>query len=110
MACKLAPVPDSPDFEGRAGETVTLVTADHIGIVMIAKAEYAGVQLIEPRTAVSRLEFVIQPGRNMLKVVFVFTAGFAGRGELREDAGDSSQFLREASGDEPLQILRIVGT
>ena len=110
MACKLVPIPNSPNFEGPAGQKVTLVTADHIGGVMMAKAEYAGEQLIPDGTAVSVLDLTIRPQRNTLKIVFVFTAVLAGRGELREDAGDTSQFLRALAGDEPLQLLRIIGT
>ena len=109
MSCQLVPVPDSPDFEARTGAPVTLVAADHIGSVMIAKAEYAGEQLVEAGTAVSTCDLIVKEGRNTLKLVFVFTAGVAGRGELREDGGDTSQFLRDVAGDEPLQIIRITG-
>jgi hypothetical protein len=110
MPCLLVPVPDSTDFQGPADAPVTLLATDHIGSVMVAKAEYAGDQLIEPGTAVSSFTLIIKPGRNTLKLVFVFTAGFAGRGELREEGDDgNSQFLRDLAGDEPLQVMRIIG-
>jgi hypothetical protein len=109
MPCMLVPQQDSPDFQGPIGAVVTLLATDHIGSVMVAKAEYGGDQLIPAGTAASTFELVVQPGRNTLKLVFVFTAGFAGRGELREDGGDTSQFLRDVAGDEPLQLVRIAG-
>jgi hypothetical protein len=39
----------------------------------------------------------------------VFSASTSGRGELREDGGQDSQFLRDLAGDEPFQMLRITG-
>ena len=110
MACRLTPVPDSSDFEGPAGEEVTVATHHHIGEVLIAKAEYAGAPLVPPDQAVARVSFTILGGRHTLKLVFVFTASVSGRGELREEAGADSQFMRSVAGDEPLQIVRIIGT
>ena len=108
MPCRLSSVP--PDFTGPAGQQVTLVTMDHIGTVLIAKAEYAGTSLVPAGQAVSRIQFPIAAGRNTLKAVFVFTASTTGRGELREDCGDgTSQFIRDLSGDEPLQLVTIRG-
>ena len=40
MPCKLKPIQDSPDFEGPIGASVTIVTKDHIGEVLILKAEF----------------------------------------------------------------------
>ena len=57
--------------------------------------------------AVSRIEFIVANGRNTLKLVCVYSASAAGRGELREDGRDDSQFIRALRGDEPLQIIRI---
>lgn len=109
MPCLLQPITDSPDFEAPVGATVTLVTVNHVGSVMIAKAEFGEEQLVEEGTAVSSVELVVREGRTTLKLVFVFTAGFQGRGELREDCGDESQFLRDVVGSEPFQTLRIFG-
>jgi hypothetical protein len=109
MSLVLARVPDTPDFEGAKGKSVTIAMNDHVGTVLIAKAEYAGVQLVPDGLAVSKLTFPVAPDRNTLKMVFVFTASTAGRGELREDAGADSQFLREVRGDEPFQAMRIFG-
>jgi len=109
MPCKLTPVPDSPDFQGPKGQQVTLVATDHIGSVMIAKAEYAGTSLVPEGQAVSTITFPIAEGKNSLKLVFVFTASTAGRGELREQAGADSQFLRDVAGHEPFQLIKIVG-
>ena len=109
MACKLSPVIDTPDLQAAQGDQVTLVTKDHIGSVLIAKAEYGGNQLIPAGQAVAQVQFAILPGRNTLKLVFVFTASTAGRGELRESCAADSQFLRDVSGDEPLKIIRILG-
>ena len=110
MPCKLKPIPDSPDFEGPAGETVTIVTKDHIGVVLIAKAEYVGQQLVPPNQAVAQLSFTVAKDKNSLKLVCVFTASLTGVGELRESAPPDSQLLRPVSGDEPFQLIRIIGT
>jgi hypothetical protein len=109
MACKLSPVQDSSDFQGQAGDKVTIATKDHIGVVLMAKAEYDGKQLIQDRQAVSEIQLTIASGAKSLKIVFVFSASIAGRGELREDASPDSQFLRDVAGDEPFQLVRIVG-
>lgn len=110
LACKLREVVDSPDFEAPAGETVRLFTHEHVGAVLISKAEYGGKQLVPAGQAVSEIELEVLPDRHTLKMVFVFSASISGRGELREDCGDdNSQFLRALVGDEPLQLLRIVG-
>jgi hypothetical protein len=107
--CKLREVPDSPNFDGPTGATVKLFTHEHVGAVLIAKAEYGGGQLIPAGQAVSEIMFTVLPDRNTLKMVFVFSASITGRGELREDCGGDSHFLRALAGDEPLQLLRIVG-
>jgi hypothetical protein len=109
MACKLKPIKDSPDFEGPATQRVTVGTKDHIGSILIAKAEYAGAQLVPDGQAVSHVSFAIAQGQNTLKFVFVFTASTHGVGELREDAPPDSQFLRSLNGDEPFQAIRING-
>lgn len=110
LPCKLREVVDSPNFDAPAGETVTLFTHEHVGAVLISKAEYGGHQLVPAGQAVSEIEFEVLPDRHTLKMVFVFSASISGRGELRENCGpDSSQFLRALVGDEPLQLLRIVG-
>ncbi len=109
-ACRLSEVPETPDFEAAVGTTVTIVTKDHVGAVLIIKAEYGGEALVPPNQAVSNIRFKVLSGRKTLKLVCVFEASIAGRGELREDCGgDHSQFLRALAGDEPLQIIRIVG-
>jgi hypothetical protein len=109
MPCKLKSIPDTTDFEGPANESITLVTKDHIGSVLIAKAEYAGKQLVPAGQAVSQLSFTIAPDKKTLKLVCVFTASTSGVGELREDAPPDSQFLIQLNGDEPFQAFRIVG-
>ena len=109
MACKLSPVPNSSDFEGAGGQQVTLVTKEHIGAVLIVKADYAGQQLVPGGQALNKIQLTVAPGPKSLKLVFVFSAGNNGRGELREDAGQDSQFLRDVAGDEPFQLIRIIG-
>jgi hypothetical protein len=109
MALTLARIPDSSDFDGAKGKTVKLVMNDHIGVVLIAKGEYAGNQLVPDGHAVATLDFPVAPGQNTLKLVFVFTASTNGRSELREQDGSASQFLRDVSGDEPFLAFRING-
>jgi hypothetical protein len=109
MPCKLKPIPSTTDFNGPQNQDVTLVTNNHIGDVLISKAEYGGRQLVAQGTAVSKLTFKVLPDRNTVKLVFVFSASTAGRGELREVDGGDSQFLRDLRGTEPFQMMRIVG-
>src|SRR5262245_52135310 len=110
MACKLMPIAGSSDFESATGEKITLFVSDHIGNVLIAKAEYGGKQLVPAGQATSKIELDVASGRATLKLVFVFTASVTGRGELREDCSDGdSHFVRDLAGDEPLQLIKIVG-
>jgi hypothetical protein len=109
MACKLTPVQDSPDFDGPAGQDVTIATKDHVGRVLIVSAEYGGTQLVPDDQAVRKITFRVAAGRNTLKFVCTFAASTMGRGELREDASPDSQFLRALFGHEPFQFLRIIG-
>lgn len=109
MPCLLKPIADTSDFEGPANQQLTLVTKDHIGSVLIAKAEYAGSQLVPAGQAISQLALTIVPGPKTLKLVCVFTASTSGVGELREDAPPDSQFLIQLNGDEPFQAFKIVG-
>jgi hypothetical protein len=107
--CHLREVRDSPNFDAPTGATVKLFTHEHVGAVLIAKAEYGGIQLVPAGQAVSEITFSVLPDRNTLKMVFVFSASITGRGELRENCGRDSHFLRALAGDEPLQLLPIVG-
>jgi hypothetical protein len=107
--CNLREVPATPDFEAATGANVTLFTHDHVGDVLIAKAEYGGQQLVPAGQAVSRIAFPILAGRNTLKLVFVFSASTTGQGELREDCGSDSHFLRALTGTQPLHIIRLIG-
>jgi hypothetical protein len=108
--CRLREIPQTLDFEGPSGATVKLVTKGQVGDVLIAKAEYGGKALVPAAVAVSEISFDLLPDRNTLKLVFVFEASVAGRGELREDCGnDDSHFLRALRGDEPFQIVRLFG-
>jgi hypothetical protein len=110
MPCKLTPIPDSPDFEGSIGASVTIITTEHIGAVLMLKAEYAGEQLVPPNQAVTEVSFTVKRDRHSLKLVCVFSASIKGVGELRESAPPDSQLLRPLNGDEPFQLIRIIGT
>jgi hypothetical protein len=110
MPCKLARIAGTfSDFEGAAGQQVTMVTMDHIGVVLIQSATYNDEQLVPVGTAVSRLTLSVVPGMKTLKIVAVFAASTAGRGELREIEGEDSQFLINLPGNDPFQTLRISG-
>jgi CO/xanthine dehydrogenase Mo-binding subunit len=78
---------------------VTIVTKNHIGEVLILKAEYAGQQLVPPNQAITEVSFTVKKDRNSLKLVCVFSASINGVGELRESAPPDSQLLRPLSGD-----------
>jgi hypothetical protein len=109
MACSLKPVVDSPNFTAATDANITLAMNDHIGLVLIAKAEYAGTQLVPAAQAVATITFKVVAGSNRLALVFVFSAGTAGVSELREDCGGSFQHLRDINGDEPFQSITIIG-
>ena len=109
MPCKLKPIPNSTDFDGPKGVSIRLVTKNHIGDVLINRAEYGGRQLVPEGQPVSKLDLPILPDKNTLKLVFVFSASTTGRGELREVDGGDSQFLRDIMGSEPFQMMGIIG-
>jgi hypothetical protein len=109
MSCLLKPIPDSLSFSGPANQQVTLVTKDHVGTVLIAKAEYNDQQLVPAGQAQSSIQLTIAQGMKSLKIVCVFTASIQGVGELRESAPPDSQFVRDLNGDEPFQLIRING-
>lgn len=107
-ACQLRPVAGTPDFEATTGATVSLFTHDHVGQVRIAKAEYGGALLV-PNGQATKLSLTVKAGTNTLKLVCAFTATTNGNGELREDCGSDSHFIRALFSDEPLQLIRITG-
>ena len=109
MACSLKPIVATTDFEAATGANITLTMNDHIGVVLIAKAEYAGTQIVPAGQALATITFRVVAGSNRLSLVFVFSAGIAGVSELREDCGGSFQHLRDITGDEPFQSITIVG-
>ena len=110
MACLLTRVAGTfSDFEGPAGQKVTLKTRSHIGIVLIASATYGDAELIPPGTALDQVSLTVATGQKTLKIVAVFSASTMGRGELREVAGAGDQFLIDLPGKDPFQILRIAG-
>lgn len=107
--CKLKSIPGSSDFEGPANKSITLVTKDVTGTVMIEEVTYGGVLLVPRGQAVSQLTFDIAPGAEDLEMVCVFTDNRNGAGQLREDAPPDSQFLIDLSIDEPFKAFTIVG-
>jgi hypothetical protein len=109
-ACQLQEIPQTLDFRGKTGAKVTLITKGLVGDVLISKGEYDGKSLVPAGQAVSKIEFQVKAKRKTLKLVVVFEASIAGRGELREDCGGGeSHLIRELRGDEPLQLIRITG-
>lgn len=109
MPCKLTPVPNTTDFNAPTGAKVTIETKNHLGQVMVAKAEYAGKVLTPANQAVSKFTLDVVKDRNTLKVVFAFVPTTGARGELRETDGGDSQFLRDVSSAEEFQMMRIIG-
>jgi hypothetical protein len=109
MPCKLTPITGTTDFEGPAGVDITIETKSFLGVVMIARVEYAGQLLTKDGQAVSKLKVKVLQGRNSLKVVFAFVPTSGTRGELRETDGADSQFMREVSSTEEFQRIQITG-
>lgn len=110
MACSLKSIPHSTDFEAPVGSTVTLTLNDHIGTAFFAKAQYMGKQLVPAAQAVTSVTFDVAKDSNRISMVFVFSASTAGVSELDEACGGGSvQHLRDITGAEPFQSIRIVG-
>jgi hypothetical protein len=109
MACKLKGVPGSTDFAGPTGADVTLVTKDVVGEVLILKAKYGDDDLVPDGQAVRQVKFKIKAGVNTMEMVFTFSQGTAGKGELREDCPPDSQLLRVLRGSQPFQAFDIHG-
>jgi hypothetical protein len=109
MACKLKSVPGTTDFAGPTGAEVTLSTKDVVGEVLILKAKYGDDNLVPDGQAVRHITFTIKAGVNTMEMVFTFSQGNAGRGELREDGPPDSQLLRLLRGSQPFQAFDIHG-
>ena len=109
-ACLLRLSPGSPNADAPTGKKVTLLAQDVAGAVLFSRAEYGGKALVAPGKPVSKIEFEVAAGSKTLRMVFVFSGGSAGRGELREDCGaGSSQLIRPIAGDDPSQLMKVVG-
>ena len=109
MPCKLVRIDDTSDFQAPSTARVTLATKNHVGQVLISKAEYNGDQLVPAGKAVNKINLTVAKDRHTLKMVFVFDAMMNGRGELREVDGSDSQFLIDLKPPETFQMIRIVG-
>jgi hypothetical protein len=99
------------DVSGPTGGKVALAAKAPAGqdVVFVA-ALYDGKPLIAANKSAPRIEFDVKNGRKILQMIFSFTAGTAGRGELVEDCGaGASQTLRPLAGHEPNQFLEVIG-
>ena len=99
------------DVSATTGAKVALATRAPAGQgVAFVAAVYDGKPLIAANTSAARIEFDVKDGRKILQMVFSFTAGTAGRGELVEDCGaGASQTLRPLPGHDPNQFLEVIG-
>jgi hypothetical protein len=97
-------------FCAPAGSRVTLAIVGTVGSVRFASARYGGRELVGGSPA-EEVSFNVQPGRNILTAVYVFSRGAQGRGRLCERAADGRlQVLEEdLRGDNEVRGHRICG-
>jgi hypothetical protein len=84
MPCKLTKVLLDPvcRFKGKAGDQVTLTLTGTVGEVQFEAAEYGGTAIAGlPSTDIT---FTLHAGQIPLDVVYAFSKGTDGRGELHE--------------------------
>jgi hypothetical protein len=111
--CNLTPVPgDIPcHFRGTAGNRSTLVLNGTNGTILFGETTYAGHQLVAPGDTATQLIIDIEAGTKALSILYLFSLGAAGRGELQEDCGDgTTRVLRtDLRGDQPFVSYDICG-
>jgi hypothetical protein len=97
-------------FCAPAGASVTLAVVGTVGTVRFASARYGGKELVAG-APVEEVSFAVQPGRNVLTAVYVFSHGMEGRGRLCERTPDGqTQVLEEdLRGDNEARGHRICG-
>jgi hypothetical protein len=102
MPCKLTKVLLDPicDLKGTAGDSVTLKVVGTVGSVQFEAAEYGGTALAGlPSDSIS---FTLHTGQIPLDVVYTFSQGSAGRGELHEDCENQTLLDDWVRGDNPV--------
>lgn len=116
MSCQMIQAPSGAwhNWIVPEGSTVTLFSRGEIGRVRIARAEYNGEVLNvfektingEPVTAI---EVTGAGSRKNFLIIYGFSSGDSGRGELRVHCGgDRSQVIDDlVLADEPLRIYRL---
>ena len=105
MAFKLTRVPGTNRFEGKTGDSVTLVTKNLTGNVAIARADYADKPLVVTGGAIT---FKIVEGMKVLVLVFDCLPETA-TGKLHEKDGDNTRFMRNVFAHSPAQAIVIEG-
>jgi len=102
MACKLTKALLDPvcDFKATAGDSVTLKVVGTTGNVQFEAAEYGGTALAGLPAA--SITFTLHSGQIPLDVVYIFSQGQAGRGELHEDCPGQTLLDDWVRGDSPV--------
>jgi hypothetical protein len=102
MACSLTKVLLDPvcDFKGNPGDQVTLTLTGTTGQVAFEAAKYGGTPLAG--LPASEITFTIHEGQIPLDVVYAFSQGTAGRGELHEKCTANTLLDDWVRGDNPV--------
>jgi len=102
MSCQLTKVLLDPvcDFKGTAGQSVTLKVIGKTGSAQFEAAEYGGTALAGlPSDSIT---FTLHSGKIPLDVVYTFSQGAGGRGELHEDCDKQTLLDDWVRGDNPV--------
>jgi len=106
MPCQLTPVSEVLcDFKGKANQQVTLTLKGTVGTVQFEKAEYGGAAI--PNLPATDLTFALKAGKVPLDVVYVFSNGSSGRGELHEKCENNTLLDDWVRGDNPVERYNI---
>ena len=111
--CNLIPIPGGIPchFQGTAQKQSTLVLRGTNGTILFGETTYAGHQIVAAGSTAPQIVIDIEAGTKALSILYLFSLGAAGRGELLEDCGDgSTRVLRtDLRGDQPFVSYDICG-
>src|SRR5580704_13237863 len=102
MACVLSKLLLDPvcNFKGTAGASVTLKVIGTTGNVQFEAAKYGGTPLAG--LPADSITFTLHSGQIPLDVVYTFSQGTAGRGELHEKCENNTLLDSWVRGDNPV--------
>ena len=111
--CNLTPIPGGIPchFKGAVGKQSKLILKGTNGTILFGETTYAGHQIVPAGGSAAQIEISIEAGTKALSILYLFSVGTKGRGELLEDCGDgTTRVLRtDLRGDQPVVTYKVCG-